>query len=82
MGHVISKPGSLIIKPWKRIDVYIGEPITFSEWISDISGGNYNDSDIENILSKNENERREEMKKIFRKFTDQIIETLRLNGAP
>jgi len=76
------KPGSLIIKPWKRIDVYIGEPITFSEWISDISGGNYNDSDIEKILSKNENERREEMKKIFRKFTDQIIETLRLNGAP
>jgi hypothetical protein len=76
------KPGSLIIKPWKRIDVYIGDSITFSEWLSDTEGGNYNDQGIEVIISKNENEKREDMKKIYRKFTDQIIETLRLNGAP
>ena len=76
------KPGSLIIKPWKRIDVYIGDSITFSEWLSDTEGGNYNDQGIEVIISKNENEKREDMKQIYRKFTDQIIETLRLNGAP
>ena len=76
------KPGSLMIKPWKRIDVYIGDSITFSEWLSNQSGGNFNDSKIEEILSKDIDKKRNEMKKIYRKFTDQIIETLRLNGAP
>ena len=42
----------------------------------------FDDSKIEVILSKDEDEKRAEMKKIYRKFTDQIIETLRLNGAP
>ena len=76
------KPGSLMIKPWKRIDVYIGDPITFSDWLSNHSGGDFNDSKIEEILSKDVDIKRNEMKKIYRKFTDQIIETLRLNGAP
>ena len=76
------KPGSLMIRPWKRIDVYIGDSITFSEWLSNQSGGNFNDSKIEEILSKDIDIKRSEMKKIYREFTDQIIETLRLNGAP
>ena len=76
------KPGSLMIKPWKRIDVHIGKSITFAEWLSNPSGGDLDDSKIEGILSKDEDEKRAEMKKIYRKFTDQIIETLRLNGAP
>jgi len=76
------KPGSLMIKPWKRIDVYIGDSITFAEWLSNPSGGGFDDSDIEKILSKDEDEKKSAMKIIYRKFTDQIIETLRLNGAP
>tara|TARA_B100001778_G_scaffold75131_1_gene60432 strand:- start:44104 stop:44874 length:771 start_codon:yes stop_codon:yes gene_type:complete len=76
------KPGSLIIKPWKRIDVYIGNPITFSDWLSDNLGGNYSEEGIIKLLSKDENEKRAEMKEIYRKFTDQIIEILRINGAP
>ena len=76
------KPGSLMIKPWKRIDVYIGDSITFAEWLSNPSGGGFDDSDIEKILSKDEDEKKSGMKTIYRKFTDQIIETLRLNGAP
>ena len=76
------RPGSLMIKPWKRIDVHIGNSITFAEWLSSPSGGGFDDSKIEGILSKDEDEKRSEMKKLYRKFTDQIIETLRLNGAP
>ena len=76
------KPGSLMIKPWKRIDVYIGDSITFAEWLSNPSGGGFDDSDIEKILSKDEDVKKSGMKTIYRKFTDQIIETLRLNGAP
>ena len=76
------KPGSLMIKPWKRIDVYIGIPITFSEWASSTIGGNLDDEKIKLLLEKNENDRTNDMKLLFRKLTDQIIETLRINGAP
>tara|TARA_B100001996_G_C18632967_1_gene582519 strand:+ start:529 stop:1299 length:771 start_codon:yes stop_codon:yes gene_type:complete len=76
------KPGSLIIKPWKRIDVFISKPITFSEWLNDSNGGNLDDEEVEKLLLKGKKQKTEEMKKIFRNFTDQIIETLRINGAP
>ena len=76
------KPGGLMIKPWKRIDVYIGIPITFSEWASSTIGGNLDDEKIKLLLEKNENDRTNDMKLLFRKLTDQIIETLRINGAP
>ena len=35
-----------------------------------------------NYLEKNDTEKTFEMKELFRKLTDQIIETLRINGAP
>ena len=76
------KPGSLMIKPWKRIDVYIGTTITFSEWVSSPNGGNLDDETVKQLLGKNYSEKTFEMKKLFRKLTDQIIETLRINGAP
>ena len=76
------KPGSLIIMPWKRIDVFIGTPITFAEWASSPSGGNLNDEKVKLLLIKDEHVRTNEMKKMFRKMTNQIIETLRINGAP
>jgi len=76
------RPGSLIIKPWKRIDVFINKPITFAEWLDDPDGGNLNNEDVAKLLLKDDNQKIDEMKKIFRKFTDQIIEILRINGAP
>lgn len=76
------KPGSLIIMPWKRIDVFIGTPITFAEWASSPSGGDLDDEKVKLLLIKDEHVRTNEMKKMFRKMTNQIIETLRINGAP
>ncbi|MDG1553558.1 MAG: lysophospholipid acyltransferase family protein [Candidatus Thalassarchaeaceae archaeon] len=76
------KPGSLIIKPWKRIDVFIGTPITFAEWITSPNGGNLDEEGIKTLLMKEEYEKIIEMKILFRKLTDQIMETLRINGAP
>tara|TARA_B100000900_G_scaffold259149_1_gene220903 strand:+ start:558 stop:1325 length:768 start_codon:yes stop_codon:yes gene_type:complete len=76
------KPGSLIIKPWKRIDVFIGHSITFSDWLSDNKGGNYSNQEIENIILMDEDQKREEMKRIYRNFTELIMDTLRKNGAP
>tara|TARA_B110000467_G_C18323172_1_gene486928 strand:- start:59 stop:829 length:771 start_codon:yes stop_codon:yes gene_type:complete len=76
------KPGSLVVRPWKRIDIFIGTPITFAEWASSPSGGNLNNEKINQLLLRNEEEKMSQMKEIFRNLTDQIIETLRLNGAP
>ena len=76
------KPGSLVVRPWKRIDIFIGTPITFAEWVSSPSGGNLNNEKINQLLLRNEEEKMSQMKEIFRNLTDQIIETLRLNGAP
>ena len=76
------KPGSLVVRPWKRIDIFIGTPITFAEWVSSPSGGNLNNEKINQLLLRNEEEKTSQMKEIFRNLTDQIIETLRLNGAP
>ena len=76
------KPGSLVVRPWKRIDIFIGTPITFAEWASNPSGGNLNNEKINQLLLRNEEEKMSQMKEIFRNLTDQIIETLRLNGAP
>jgi 1-acyl-sn-glycerol-3-phosphate acyltransferase len=76
------KPGSLIIRPWKRIDIYIGMPITFAEWASNPLGGDLDDEKINQLLLEDEKVKMDKMKIIFRKLTDQIIETLRMNGAP
>ena len=76
------KPGSLIIRPWKRIDIYIGIPITFAEWVSSPLGGDLDDEKINELLLEDEKIKMDKMKIIFRKLTDQIIETLRMNGAP
>ena len=51
------KPGSLIIKPWKRIDVFIGTPITFAEWITSPNGGNLDEEGIKTLLMKEESEK-------------------------
>ena len=70
-------PGSKIIRPWKRVEVKIDEPITFAQWAASEQGGGLSDGDIERL-----SESEEEMGALYRRFTDQLIETMRLMGAP
>jgi len=71
------KPGSKMIRPWKRIEVKIDEPISFAQWATSELGGGLSDGDMIGLC-----ESEEEMGKLYRRFTDQLIETMRLMGAP
>ena len=70
-------PGSKIIRPWKRVEVKIDEPITFAQWAASEQGGGLSDGDMERL-----SESEKEMGALYRRFTDQLIETMRLMGAP
>ena len=75
-------PGANFPRLWKRVDVMVDDPITFSEWASHADGGSLDDSAINSIMQLGEEDRSNEMRGIFRLFTNQLIETLRKNGAP
>jgi len=70
-------PGSKILKPWKKVDVKIDEPITFEQWVTSEKGGGISDDNVGRLY-----ESQDEMASMYRRFTDQLIETMRLMGAP
>ena len=76
------KPGSAIVNPLAPIDVSIGNPITFSQWLGDEEGAGLNDEGIEHIASLDEHGQRSIMKSLYRDFTNQLIDTFRILGAP
>ena len=71
------KPGSKMIRLWERIEVKIDEPITFAEWAASKQGGGLTDDDATRYSMSEE-----EMSGLYRRFTNQLIETMRLMGAP
>ena len=71
------RPGSKIIRLWKRVEVKIDEPITFAQWAASQQGGGLTDGDMDRL-----SESKEEMGELYRRFTDQLMETMRLMGAP
>ena len=75
-------PGSIFPRLWKRVDVVIDDPITFAEWASHADGGRLSNEKVDSIMKMDKEVRDEEMRKIYRCFTDQLIETLRVRGAP
>ncbi len=75
-------PGSRSVNPLAQIEVNIGQPITFSEWLIDPNGGKLDDEGVRKIRSLDEKDRKSAMKSLYREFTDQLIETLRVLGAP
>ena len=67
---------------WKKINVNIDEPITFNQWFLDKNGGGMDDIRIKEMIKLNSEDRELEMKKIYRKFTDQVMKNLENLGAP
>ena len=75
-------PGSKLPKPWKRIEIIVDDPITFAQWAADPQGGGLDDAWIEEAKGSPIDERKSSMRLLYRKFSDQLIETLRMRGAP
>tara|TARA_B100000902_G_scaffold399860_1_gene473085 strand:- start:3541 stop:4371 length:831 start_codon:yes stop_codon:yes gene_type:complete len=75
-------PGSRSVNPLAQIEVNIGKPITFSEWLVDPDGGKLDNQGVKNISTLDEDDRKKAMKSLYRDFTNQLIETLRILGAP
>ena len=70
-------PGSKMVRLWKRVEVRIDEPINFAQWAASEKGGGLSDGDIERL-----SESEDGMTSLYRRFTDQLIETMRQMGAP
>ena len=69
-------------KPWKRIDLIVDDPITFSEWAAHPDGGSIDDYWVDSMMAKSIDERHEEMRILYRKLSDQLVNTLAMRGAP
>ena len=75
-------PGSILPRIWKRIDITIDDPITFSEWATNVDGGGIDDDWVERLGELNQDEVSERFREKFRRFADQLIGTLQFRGAP
>ena len=78
----IMAPGDKIIRFGKRVNVTYGEGITWNEWIVHPLGGAQDEASIRTIIESDEEQRRDAMGKLYRKFTNQVIGTLAALGAP
>ena len=58
------------------------DPITFSEWAAHPDGGSIDDSWVNSIMLNSLEKRQEAMRPLYRKFADQLINTLGMRGAP
>ena len=75
-------PGTMLPRPWKRIDLIVDDPITFSQWAAHPDGGSIDDTWVDSMMLNGHDERQEAMRGVYRKFADQLIQTLRMRGAP
>jgi 1-acyl-sn-glycerol-3-phosphate acyltransferase len=78
----VMKPGDNIIRFWKKININIDEPITFNQWFLDKNGGAMDSNKIKEMMKLSPADRDIKMKKIYRKFTDQVMNNLKNLGAP
>ena len=75
-------PGSSFPRLSKRVEVIVDDPITFAEWAAHSDGGRMTDDDVASMVGLPEEGRNEALRVLYRGFTDQIIETMRVRGAP
>ncbi|RAH15712.1 MAG: hypothetical protein CMB56_002550 [Methanobacteriota archaeon] len=66
---------------WRPIKIHFGKPITWNEWIIDKNGGNMNEKKLKLLLDNEESVQIEEFSKLYRRFTDQFMNSLKHLGA-
>ena len=82
-SHEFLAPGQAPLpRIWRPVTVRFGSPVTWAEWSTHPEGGAVDDAEVERIAALPEDEQRADMGRLYRKFTDQTIATLRALGAP
>ena len=60
----------------------VGNGITWREWIHHPNGGGLSESDLQEIVDSELDNRNQKMSELFRSFTDQLMCSLSALGAP
>ena len=67
---------------WKPIKINFGKGITWIEWLSDPNGGNITKEDLSKLKNLDSHEIKSQLATLYRKFTDQIMNSITELGAP
>ena len=69
-------------KFWRSVEVNYGRSITWFEWLVNDKGGAMTANKITQISKLEEHEIKTEIAKLYRKFTDQLMQSMTSLGAP
>ena len=69
-------------KLWKSVNVNFGRNITWLEWLADPNGGAMNTEMLEQLHQKDKHEIKSTIAGLYRKFTDQLMQSISSLGAP
>lgn len=69
-------------KLWLPVQVNYGQKITWIDWLSNPKGGGMTVEDIEELAQQGEHEIKAAIAKLYRKFTDQLMQSISSLGAP
>lgn len=69
-------------KLWKSVNVNFGRNITWLEWLADPNGGAMNIEMLEQLQQKDKHEIKSTIAGLYRKFTDQLMQSISSLGAP
>ena len=67
---------------WKPININFGKGISWIEWLSDPNGGNTTKEDLTILKTLEKHEIKSRLALLYRKFTDQIMNSIAELGAP
>ena len=67
---------------WRPLSVNAGVPISWYSWLGHQSGGNHTFESLNALSTLEVHEVRAELSRLYRNFTDQLMESLKALGAP
>ena len=76
------EPGKMRIRLSAPVTVRIGKPISFADWIESPEGGSMTEDELLDLLDQDPEDIQRKMGEIYRNFTDQLMSTISLMGAP
>ncbi len=79
----ILAPGEPFLpRTWKKTRLTFSSQITWNQWIQHPEGGDFNSKTLRKFCKMDEEERKLELRRLYRKFTNQCISTIAALGAP